>query len=222
METIINVRQTALILIDMHRGHLDPDVATLPVDATWAMEILANTKTLLQEIRQVGMSVIHVTTQYRANKEGIPVDAFLNTNPYSQWRKNKGKLKVVQKAAKWHNMEGSVQTEFMPDVQPLPGEHIVVKKRYNAFYGTDLDLLLRCQNIKYLIVVGVNTSNCIASTTIDGCNRDYGMVVVSDCVASAYGRHLHQIALELLENTFGWVMPLSDILDMIRSKKNYI
>ena len=40
METIINVKQTALMLIDMHRGHLDPDVATLPVDATWAMEIL--------------------------------------------------------------------------------------------------------------------------------------------------------------------------------------
>lgn len=215
----VSLEHTALLLIDMHRGHLDPEVATLPVDATWAAEILANTKTLLQGLRAIDMNVIHVTTRYRANKQGMPVDTYSNANPYYRWRSETGKVKVIQKAARWHNIEGSVQTQFMPEVQPLPGEHVVVKKRYSAFHNTDLDLLLRCLQINTLIVAGVNTNNCITATTIDGCVRDYGMIVVSDCVASSYGKHMHKIALDLIENTFGWVMTSKEVLDLMRSSK---
>ena len=95
----------------------------------------------------------------------------------------------------------------------------MVKKRYNAFHNTDLDLLLRYLQVNTLIVAGVNTNNCITATTIDGCVRDYGMIVVTDCVASSYGRHMHEIALELIENTFGWVMTSKEVLDLMKSKK---
>ena len=217
----VNPEQTALLLIDMHRGHLDPEVATLPVDAAWAREILAKTKVLLQGIRALNMNVIHVTTRYRANKQGIPVDTYSNANPYYRWRTETGKVKVVQKAARFHNIEGSVQTEFMPEVQPLAGEPVVVKKRYNSFHNTDLDLLLRCLQINALIVAGVNTNNCITATTVDGCVRDYGMIVVSDCVASSYGRHMHEIALELIDNTFGWVMASKEVLELMESRKDW-
>jgi len=97
----VNPDQTALVLIDMHRGHLDPEVATLPVDATWAAEILANTRALLQGLRAIDMNVIHVTTRYRLNKQGMPVDTYSNANPYYRWRSETGKVKVVQKAARF-------------------------------------------------------------------------------------------------------------------------
>lgn len=218
VEILKNPKQTALLLIDMHRGHLDPEVATLPVDSKWAKEILLNTKALLMGVRTLGINVIHVVTINRANNNGLPVDSLGNANPYCSWRMETGKHRVVQKAARSHNLEGSVQTQIMPEIQPLPGEHVVVKKRYSAFYGTDLDLLLRCLKVDAIGVVGVNTNNCVTATTIDGTNHDYGMIVISDCVASSYGRHLHEIALELIENTYGWVMKSKEFLSLIESK----
>jgi len=149
----------------------------------------------------------------------MPVDSFANANPYTRWRSERGKLKIIQKAARRHNLEGSVQTEFMPEVQPLAGEHVVVKKRYSSFYGTDLDLLLRCLKANTLVVAGVNTNNCVAATTIDGCVRDYAMIVVSDCVASMNGRHLHEIALELIATTYGWVMTSKMLINIMESRK---
>jgi nicotinamidase-related amidase len=214
-----NPKQTALLLIDMHRGHLDPEVATLPVDATWGKEILSKTKALLDRARALGMNVIYVVTVYRVNDKGLAIDSLGNANPFCSWRIRSGNLRVVQKAAPAHNLEGSVQTQIMPDIQPLPGEHVVVKKRYSSFHGTDLDLLLRCLQVNALGVVGVNTNNCVMATTIDGTNHDYAMIVLSDCVASSYGRHLHETALELIENTYGWVMTSETFLDLIGSGK---
>lgn len=212
--------EIALLLIDMHRGHMDPEVATLPVEASWAKEVLAQTKALLEGLRALDTKIVHVTTWNRVDKNGVPVDSLSTVNPYYLWRTQTGRVKVVQKAAKYHNIEGSVQTQFMPEVQPLPGEYTIVKKRYNAFHGTDLDLLLRCLRVNTLIVAGVNTNNCITATTADGCVRDYGMLVVSDCVASSYGRHMHDIALELIQNTFGWVMSSKDVLEIMKAKKS--
>jgi nicotinamidase-related amidase len=219
VEILKDPKETGLLLIDMHRGHLDPEVATLPVDETWGKEILSNTKVLLQSTRALGLNIIYVTTINRVNDQGLPVDSLGNANPYCSWRTEAGKLNVAQKAARFHNLEGSVQTQIMPEIQPLPGEHVVVKKRYSAFHGTDLDLLLRCLRVNTIGVVGVNTNNCITATTIDGTNHDYGMIVISDCVASSYGRHLHEIALELIENTYGWVMKSKEFLSLIESKK---
>ncbi len=219
MEILKEAKQTALLLIDMHRGHLDPKVATLPVDESWSKEILSNTKVLLQGARNLGLNIIYVTTVNRVNPQGLPVDSLGNANPYCNWRMEAGKLHTVQKAARFHNLEGSVQTQMMPEIQPLPGEHVVVKKRYSAFHGTDLDLLLRCLGVNTIGVAGVNTNNCITATTIHCMNHDYGMIVISDCVASSYGRHLHEIALELIENTFGWVMKSKEFLNRVESKK---
>jgi len=218
VEILKDPKQTALLLIDMHRGHLDPEVATLPVDETWGKEILSNTKVLLQGARALGINIIYVTTINRVNSQGQPVDSLGNANPYCSWRMETGKLHLVQKAARSHNLEGSVQTQMVPEIQPLPGEYVVVKKRYSAFYGTDLDLLFRCLRVSTIGVVGVNTNNCITATTIDGMNHDYGMIVISDCVASSYGRHLHEIALELIENTYGWVMTSREFLSLLESK----
>ena len=215
VEIARNPKQTALLVIDMHRGHLDPELATMPIDTAWAKEILSNTKVFLKGARAIGMKVIYVVMQSRVNHEGLPVDSLTNVNPYSRWRLEQGKL---PKTTRSHNLEGSVQTQIMPEIEPLPGEYIVVKRRYSAFYSTDLELLLRCLQINTLAVAGVNTNNCVTATTVDGNNRDYAMIVLSDCVASRNGRHLHEIALELIGTTYGWVMTSKDVLRLMESK----
>ena len=65
-------------------------------------------------------------------------------------------------------------------VLPQQGEPIIVKHRVNAFFGTDLDMMLRSQNRDTLILMGHATSGVILSTVRYAADADYRIIVVED------------------------------------------
>ena len=69
-------------------------------------------------------------------------------------------------------------------IDARPGEEIVVKHRYSAFRGTNLDLILRSRGIQTVILTGVATNACVESTGRDVYMHDYYLVFVSDCTAT--------------------------------------
>ena len=78
---------------------------------------------------------------------------------------------------------------------------MVKKYRSSAFWGTNLDLLLRSNGIKSLIVAGCTTEGCVESTARDALFNDYYVVVVEDCVASD-DRAQHEASLLLMRHRF--------------------
>ncbi|MDD3140564.1 MAG: cysteine hydrolase [Lachnospiraceae bacterium] len=64
-------------------------------------------------------------------------------------------------------------------------EYIIPKRRYSSFFGTDLDLVLRENKIKQIIVAGTKTNNCINATVLDANYLDYDTYVVKECVATS-------------------------------------
>ena len=89
-------------------------------------------------------------------------------------------------------------------VAPKPGEPVIVKRRYSAFHGTDLDLLLRNRGIRTLVLAGVATNVCVETTARDAYMRDYYVVIVGDCTAARDGQ-VHRAALANVEANFGVV-----------------
>ncbi len=83
-----------------------------------------------------------------------------------------------------HALHGSWGGEVVEELAPLQGEFLVRKRRYSAFFGTDLDLLLRERGIRHLYLAGVLTNICIYATALDGAMRGYGLSVFKDGVAS--------------------------------------
>jgi nicotinamidase-related amidase len=81
-------------------------------------------------------------------------------------------------------LEGSWGAEFVPELQPQAGDLVVTKFRSSAFNNTNLDLLLRSNGIRTLMVAGCTTEGCVESTVRDACFYDYVGVVVADCVGS--------------------------------------
>ena len=69
---------------------------------------------------------------------------------------------------------------IIPEVQPLPHEPVVVKHRVNAFFGTDLEMILRAHDIDTLVLLGHATSGVIVSTVRYAADADYRLVVVED------------------------------------------
>ena len=96
------------------------------------------------------------------------------------------------------------------EVSPLPEEAIVTKHRYGAFESSDLDLVLRSQGIRTVIMTGVATNVCVETTARQAFLRDYYVVFTSDCTAT-YDQAMHEATLRNIEAFFGQVVSAEDI-----------
>ena len=72
-------------------------------------------------------------------------------------------------------------TQIHPVVAPQPSDPVVIKKRVSAFAGSDLELLLRSRQIDTLVLAGIATSGVVLSTLREAADRDYRLMVLSDC-----------------------------------------
>jgi len=98
-----------------------------------------------------------------------------------------------------HCIEGLRSTEIAAEeVDFRPGDYFVPKRRYSAFYGTDLEILLKGLKVQTLILTGGLTDVCVHYTFVDGHQGDYYCRVVEDCVGGS-SIEAHQASLRAME-----------------------
>ena len=130
----IDPQRTVIVTIDMHRGHLDPSEATMPIPVEESKRVRRHAKNILAFAREHSIPIIHVTLVRR------PVE--VNRNPrITATRMVMSKAAPVTNAQKRgvpHNIEGSIQTQLMPEIGPVKGDYIInTKKTLSIFMGTD-------------------------------------------------------------------------------------
>ena len=96
-----------------------------------------------------------------------------------------------------HCVLGAPGTEIVAELVPRPDEHLIQKRRYSVFYGTDLDIILRGMGIRTLVLVGMLTNVCVHYTFVDAHQGDYVVRVVTDCVSGS-SDEAHHAALEAM------------------------
>jgi ureidoacrylate peracid hydrolase len=96
-------------------------------------------------------------------------------------------------------------------IRPSADEAIVIKHRFGAFESTDLDLVLRSQGIRTVIMTGIATNVCVETTARQAFLRDYYVVFTSDCTAT-YSQRAHEGTLENTEHFFGQVTTSEEIM----------
>ena len=220
-ELKLEPRETALITIDMHRGHLDMDVATMPAKPEDAKRVIANAKAALDFARNAKIPVIHVVLVYRRipgiGSEGM-VSPFWKAMHAAQGETDRltpGRKSTVRE----HNIEGSPGTQIIPALY-RDGDYVIDnKKRLDCFYGTDLRPLLDALGVRSLILMGINTNTCVLNTAFTAFNFDYRVVVLADCVASMYGDDLHMLGLQNVARCLGWVINNEQFFEKIRERR---
>ncbi len=80
---------------------------------------------------------------------------------------------------------GTKGAEIPEEIAPQPGDIKVTKQRFSAFFGTDLDLILRGLGAKNVYITGTQYPNCIRATAVDSMGLDYNTTVVTDCCSAA-------------------------------------
>jgi ureidoacrylate peracid hydrolase len=113
---------------------------------------------------------------------------------------------------------GTWGAELVDELTVVPDDHRVEKKRFSAFFESDLDRTLRAADISRLVVAGVRTDFCVESTVRDAFFRDYDVVVVRDAVAG-YLPDLHDSSLRLMDTVFGRVVDLDTALAVLEERR---
>jgi len=202
-EDYLNPLKTAIVSIDMHRGHLD-DSPDCPCPAPRARDIVKPIDAFHDSARALGIPVIHVRSLLRRGGEddvrGIS----------SAWRRTFPLYvgDIPNSAA--HAIEGSTWTEFVTRVGP---KDLIVetKKRLSAFYPTDLDFLLRNMRVETIVLNGGFTDCCILNTAFDAGNHNYRVIVARDLVRGT-DDNLENAALAMVSLHIGLVADGADIL----------
>src|SRR5437868_15091777 len=215
--------ETAIITIDMHRGHLDMDVATVPAKPEDAKRVIANARQVLDFSRQQKIPVIHVVLVYRripgVGSEGMtsPFWKALHAAQGETDRLTPGRKSTVRE----HNIEGSPGTQIIPELY-REGDYVINnKKRLDCFYGTDLRILLEALKIENVVLMGINTNTCVLNTAFTAFNFDYRVVVLADCVASMYGDDLHVLGLQNISRCLGWVISNDQLFEKLKEEKSH-
>lgn len=200
--------KTVCVCVDLHRGHLDPEVATVPLPADRAHRVVRDTAPFLRALRKAGIHVVHVVSQYRSPDE-IAANPFWKAINDDPTKSRKGILK--------HNIAGSPGTQVVPALWDSRDTRIETKKRYSSYLGTDLDFVLRARGTDTIILCGVNTNTCVFCAAFESTNRDFRVVVAEEGVDTMDGEEMHRWALQSIAASLAWVMRTEEILASIES-----
>lgn len=105
----------------------------------------------------------------------------------------------------------------MPEVAPGPDDYVIDnKKTLSIYYGTDLENLLRTLRVDTVVIIGINTNTCDLCGSFESVNRGFKLIMISDCVASAYGKDLHEFGLQNVARCLGWVLTIPEFEEKLK------
>lgn len=161
--------------------------------ALLVMDMQANVLAGLDDSKQILNNIANAIANARIN--GIPVIfivvGFRSGGPEIS-RNNKIFAASKDRLA---GVDTSAMLKVHAAIAPLQDEVIVVKRRVSAFSGSDLEIILRAQNIQHIVLSGVATSGVILSTLREAADKDYRITVLSDCCADS-DEEVHRVLIQ--------------------------
>ena len=177
--TRLDPRRTAIVVVDMvNEFCVEGGAMVLP----GYERLIAPQLTVINAARRVGVPIVFVNDQHRANLRGDR--EFLKRIP--------------------HCIEGTWAVKVVDALEPRPVDIYIVKRRYSGFFSTDLDLTLKDIKVDSIVVMGVVTNICVRSTVHDGFFLGYRVFVPEDCVAATTPREQASSLYDIATH-FGWV-----------------
>ncbi len=155
----------AIVIVDLLEGSFDFIKADNKEDER--AKIIVPTREFLKECRKLSMPVI------------FACDSFLKDDFIFR-----GKMKP-------HAIRGTKGTMPLADLEPRNGDIILEKRRFSAFFKTDLDQTLRTMHVDTVVIGGINTHFCVIATAIDAVCHDFYTVILED-LSGAHKREIHR------------------------------
>ncbi|WP_407167311.1 cysteine hydrolase family protein [Bradyrhizobium sp. ORS 111] len=204
---IIDPARTVMIVVDMQNDFVADGAKLRSAQAAAMVPRLAQT---LEACRDKGIRVIYTAHVHR--RDGS--DMGLYDDLYAP---------IADRSSL---VDGSDGVEIFKDLAPAPGEHVIKKHRYSAFFSTDLDLILREWGITTVIISGTTTENCCHATARDAMFHNYKVVFLSDATGTfdypdvgqgaMSAEEVHRATLTILAFSTAHVMTATEMLARVK------
>lgn len=199
--------RTALLIVDMQRGFVDPGQA---MEVPAAREAVPVIRALLDGFRARRLPVVFTEFTY---SPAVPI---LVGELHPEHRP------AIPGAPRGFGLpsssclEGDASAHTIGALAPRPDELVVRKRWYDAFAGTELDGALRARGVTSLVVAGTMTDICVLSTVVGAFNHEYRISVVADGVATLWPE-IQRATLDIVGRAFGRVVQSREVLETISS-----
>lgn len=206
---------TALIIIDMQRDFCEQNgyVSAMGYDIAPAQALIPRIAKLRQRMSEWGGFIIHTREGHRPDLSDLP--------SHKRFRSRLGGAEIGSTGPLGRLLvRGEPGWEIVPQLTPQPGEPVVDKPGFSAFYATDLERLLVARGIRHLLVCGVTTDVCVHSTIRDATERAYEPLLIEDCCAATIHAN-HVAAIETIRSEggiFGATTTSVAVLDALESR----
>ncbi len=109
-----------------------------------------------------------------------------------------------------HCIRGTEGVQVVEELDMVPGDMVLEKRRLSAFFKTDLDQTLRTLGVDTVAVCGITAPYCVLATALDAVSNDFRAVILRDCTAS-HDRETQEAVMEIYEK--GPLYPLLRVMD---------
>lgn len=194
---ILEKNKTALIIVDMQNefvrdgGKLQVPESRSTIDAN---------KRILTFFRKRGMPVIYTRIVNRFQTLRKMYSYIRKPSQVSDQTLVPGHMRYFSDVKKTLDV-----TDIIEEVYPQDGDYVIVKDYYDAFHGTELDVLLRSLHIRYVVVTGTDTHICVGSTAKSALSHNYGPVLVSDAISSGAVGTVPEVVTDLYLRYFALI-----------------
>jgi ureidoacrylate peracid hydrolase len=204
----VSVEETAIVVIDMqnayasHGGYVD----LAGFDISGAAGTIGQIAKVLETGRQAGVLIVYL-------QNGWDPDYVEAGGPGSpNWHKSNA-LKTMRARPELAGQllaKGGWDYELVEALAPQPGDIVLPKTRYSAFFNSGLDSTLRARGIRNIVFVGIATNVCVESTLRDGFHLEYFGVMLEDATHHLGPPAMQEASVYNVEKFFGWVTTVAD------------
>lgn len=157
----VDPNRTAVIVVDMENDFIAPGA---PMETPMGTKLVPKLNEFLDECRELGVYIIYTSHAHR--EDGSDMGRFEEI-----WEPIRSRQGLI---------DGTNGVDIYTEIKRKDNELVIKKHRYSAFFGTDMDMILRGRNIDNVIVTGVTTENCCHATARDAMFLGYKVGVLSD------------------------------------------
>lgn len=193
----------ALLVIDMQNAFIEPGAA---YECQNGRAIIPNLNKLVAAARKKKIPVLWTQSDHSPPVGGLLLDRHPHIKQRHVLWKDTHSYDLYTAPAE----PGGNQPEM---VQPADGDHVIVKHKFDCFYGTDLEIRLRNLGRRTLIIAGVATEICCETTARSAYVQDYKVVFMRD-VTAALNPANHDKTCDLMDMMFGRTLAADRLLDI--------
>ena len=204
----VSVEETAIVVIDMQNAYASPGgyVDLAGFDISGSAGTIGQIAKVLETGRAAGVTIVYLQNGWDADY----VEAGGPGSP--NWHKSNA-LKTMRDRPELQGQllaKGGWDYELVGPLAPQPGDIVLHKTRYSAFFNSQLDSTLRARGIRNIVFVGIATNVCVESTLRDGFHLEYFGVMLEDATHHLGPEFMQQASVYNVEKFFGWVSTVAD------------